>query len=215
MIVASIICRAGSKRVKDKALQAVGGITLLEHAIACARMVPAIGRVVVSTDGKAIADEARRHGADVLMRPYDDGSSKWRQFRYFAEHIPAELIVDLDVGCPFRQPEDVEACIKEAYNYDVVCTAYEADRNPYFNMVEKKANGQMEIVCRTLPPVQSGQDAPVVYALSPAVYAFRPEVLWQYDHWSLARLGIHIIPRERAWDIDTEFDLMIARLNYV
>ena len=34
----------------------------------------------------------------------------------------------------------------------------------------------------------------------------RRAALWQYEHWSEAKLQIHVMPRERAVDIDTTLD---------
>jgi N-acylneuraminate cytidylyltransferase/CMP-N,N'-diacetyllegionaminic acid synthase len=42
------------------------------------------------------------------------------------------------------------------------------------------------------------------------VYAIRRDVLWQYEHWSEARLQICLLPRERAVDIDSELDFQLV-----
>lgn len=216
MIVASICARAGSERLPGKALREIAGATLLKHAIGQAQTVREIERVAVSTDGQQIADEALRCGAEVLMRPAylaTARASKWDVFRHLVKNIPGiGLLVDLDIGCPLRSADDIRDCITKAAaeDYDVVCTAYEAERNPYFNMVEIR-RGRAQVICKTDTIVANAQDAPPVYSLSPAVYAIKPEALWMYDHWSQSRLGIYVIPHERAWDVDTPLDLDIAR----
>jgi len=89
---------------------------------------------------------------------------------------------------------------------DVVITAYEPERNPYFNMMEINENGYAQIVKQTAQPIARRQDAPAVYSLCPAAYVIKRESLFKYSHWSQAKCKLHIIPREHATDIDTEFD---------
>lgn len=52
--------------------------------------------------------------------------------------------------------------------------------------------------------------APVVYSLSPAVFAIKRDTLFKYKHWSEAICKINPIPREFALDIDTELDFKIV-----
>jgi N-acylneuraminate cytidylyltransferase/CMP-N,N'-diacetyllegionaminic acid synthase len=125
---------------------------------------------------------------------------------------PIDVLVDLDTGVPLRQPGDITSCVEKLLNgtAEVVVTAYEAERNPYFNMVELDENNQARIVKAPATPIACRQAAPVVYGLSPAVFAIRRDALWKYEHWSQARLQIHVIPRERALDIDSEIDFFLA-----
>jgi CMP-N-acetylneuraminic acid synthetase len=69
-IIAMIPARGGSKGVPGKALRTVGGISLLERAIAKCRAIEHIKQIIVNTDSPEIADCARQAGADVpFMRP--------------------------------------------------------------------------------------------------------------------------------------------------
>jgi CMP-N-acetylneuraminic acid synthetase len=119
-----------------------------------------------------------------------------------------DVLVDLDTGVPLRQPSDIVGCVEQLLSgpAEVVATAYEAERNPYFNMVEVGADDLAKIVKPPAKPIAYRQGAPRVYSLSPAVYAMLRDALWRYEHWSQARLQIHVMPRERAVDIDHETD---------
>jgi N-acylneuraminate cytidylyltransferase/CMP-N,N'-diacetyllegionaminic acid synthase len=125
-----------------------------------------------------------------------------------------EVLVDLDTGVPMRTPADIEDCVKLllSTDADVVTTAYEAERNPYFNMVEMH-DGVARIVKEPDTPIASRQAAPKVYSLSPAVFAIKRDVLWTVEHWSQAKLRIIVLPRSRAIDIDTEMDFEFV--NYL
>ena len=221
-VVGAVCARGGSKGVPRKNLRLLAGTPLVARAVACARACPELDRVVVSTDDEEIARVAREHGAEVpFLRPAElarDASSKWDVFRHLVEALErlhgerVDVLVDLDAGVPLRAPEDVSGCVRAllAGGADVVVTAYEAERNPYFNMVEPAGDGLVRLVKPPPRPVVARQAAPVVYSLSPAVYAVRRDALWAYEHWSQARLGIHPVPRERAMDIDTETDLRLV-----
>ena len=113
-------------------------------------------------------------------------------------------MVDLDTGCPLRSPQDITDCIEKLKTgYDVVVTAYEAERNPYFNMV-RVTDGRAH-VCSEISNdvIANRQEAPKVYSLSPSVFAIRTEALFKWSHWSRSNLGIVEIPRRRGIDIDT------------
>jgi N-acylneuraminate cytidylyltransferase/CMP-N,N'-diacetyllegionaminic acid synthase len=220
-ILGLVCCRGGSRGVVGKALREINGKTLVDYAVADAVNLDAFDLILTASDSEEIVDST---GTRIFVLPdylTQDDSPKWKTFQYILTKLSEErefgeeevsILVDLDVGTPLRKPEDIAICILKLIqgNYDVVCTAYEADRNPYFNMVEV-TNGKVQVVKQLAEPTTNRQQAPKVYALSPAVYAIKREALFKYDHWSQANLGIHVIPRERAWDIDTELDLKIVK----
>ena len=220
--VGAICARGGSKGVPRKNLRPLAGKPLIAHAIQCAKACSALRRVVVSTDDHAIANISRAHGAEVpFIRPAHlalDDTSKWPVFQHLVlalEHATGErvdVLVDLDAGVPLRKPSDIDGCVNQLLSgtADIVATAYEADRNPYFNMVELKAGGFAKIIKSPEVHIVCRQAAPPVYSLSPAVYAIRRDTLWKYSHWSEARLQIYRLPRERAIDIDSELDFRLA-----
>lgn len=221
MIVASICARGGSKGVPRKNIKLLNGLPLIAYTIECARRSKRIDRVVLSTDDEEIAGIARSYGAEVpFLRPAElaqDTTSKWPVFMHLVQAYEAitlkkiDILVDLDIGTPLRSPQDIDDCIAalERSDTDIAITAYEPERNPYFNMVEQKGGSHYGVIIPSAQPVVRRQDAPKVYGLSPAVYAMRRESLFKYDHWASAPFTIHPIPRERAVDIDSAFDFKL------
>jgi N-acylneuraminate cytidylyltransferase/CMP-N,N'-diacetyllegionaminic acid synthase len=217
-VVGAICARGGSKGIPHKNLRPLLGKPLIVHTIECARQCPHLDRVVISTDDEEIAAVCRQQGAEVpFLRPAhlaQDNSSKWDVFKHLVETLEGldsrrvDVLVDLDTGVPLRLPQDISTCVAMllAGDVDVVVTAYEPDRNPYFNMVEVGPDGLAHVSKPVDPPITYRQAAPKVYGLSPAVYAIRRDVLWRVRHWAEARLKISVLPRERAVDIDTERD---------
>ena len=70
-VIAIIPARGGSKGIKDKNLQHVGGTPLLARTITALKESSVISSVYVSTDSIVIAKLARLYGAQVVMRPSD------------------------------------------------------------------------------------------------------------------------------------------------
>lgn len=217
-VLGSICARGGSKGVPRKNLRPLLNRPLIVHTIECAKKCPHLNRVIISTDDEEIAAVSRSYGAEVpFMRPSElaqDNSSKWDVFRHLVETMEkkegkrVDVLVDLDTGVPLRLPEDISRCIDllAKGNADVVVTAYEAERNPYFNMVEIDIDGFAHVSKPTDPPFTCRQSAPKAFSLSPAVYAIRRDALWKYSHWAQSHMQIYVIPRERAVDIDSEVD---------
>src|SRR3954464_5751595 len=90
-IVAFIFARGGSKGIPRKNLRALCGVSLLARAIRCAKAVPGINRVVVSTDDRQTADAARAEGAEVpFMRPAElssDSARDWQAWRHAVQFM--------------------------------------------------------------------------------------------------------------------------------
>jgi CMP-N,N'-diacetyllegionaminic acid synthase len=222
MILGTICCRGGSKGVPGKNLKLLNGIPLIGHTILQAKKSSLIDHLIVSTDSLEIAEVAKEYGAEVpFMRPIElasDTASKWPVFIHALEYIEASLgvkvdyLVDMDVTVPLKTSSDIDQAIQLAISrpdVDVVITGYEPERNPYFNMMEITEEGYAEIVKKSVKPIVRRQDAPEVYSLSPAAYVVKREALYNFEHWSKAKCQISPLPRERAIDIDSDFDFRL------
>lgn len=221
-IVAAICARGGSKGVPRKNLRPLCGKPLIAHAIEQAQQSGIFARIVASTDDPEMAAAARRFGAEVpFLRPSElarDDTNKWHVFRHLVTELETKsggtlgIIADLDTGAALRTPDDIRACVEGllASDADVCVTAYEADHNPYYNMVQVGENGLARVCMPPATPIANRQQAPAVYNLSPSVFAVRRDALWRHEHWSQCRMKLCVVPRERAVDIDTEFDLRLV-----
>src|SRR3990172_4200611 len=69
-VLAIVPARAGSQSLPGKNIRPFGGHPLLAYSIAAGLQAKSVNRVIVSTDGEAIAEVARRYGAEVpFLRP--------------------------------------------------------------------------------------------------------------------------------------------------
>ena len=224
MILGTVCARGGSKGVPGKALRKLFNRHLIGIAVESGLKCPEIDALVVSSDDRDIAELGQQYGARMLpLRPPELAQSetpKWHVFRHIVnewesmQKSQVDILVDLDLCVPLRQSQDISDCIQTMYETgaDVVVTAYQPHRNPYYNIVEKTGHSGYRLVKPPANPIHNRQQAPVVFGLSPAVFVIRRDALWEFEHWSLAKMEIVEIPRRRAWDIDEELDLQFVEL---
>jgi N-acylneuraminate cytidylyltransferase len=222
-ITAFVFARGGSKGLPRKNLKPLDGVSLLARAIRCAKAVPSINRVVVSTDDQEIAEAARAEGADVpFMRPPElasDSAREWQAWRHaidFVENQPnarkLDIFVSVPTVCPLRTSEDVARAIAlyRKGNTDIVFSVTPSAANPYYNMVELDPSGNASLTKSPEEIVYGRQRAPTVYDIVAAVYVTNPAFIRQSESIWGGRNATIEIPRERAVDIDTEMDFRLA-----
>lgn len=217
-VIATICARGGSKGVPGKNIRMLHGKPLIVHTIEQALACSGVDGVYVSTDSAEIAAVASAAGAQVpYLRPAELATSSApkvpvidhmvQHLRSAGRHISA--VVDLDPTSPLRDLSDIENCLAlfDA-DTDVVITGYEAEKNPYFNMVERKDDGNIGLVKPPQGAIAGRQAAPQVYSMNASIYVWRPEALgrgiWQN------RVRLYVMPRERSVDIDTELDFFFV-----
>lgn len=217
--IATICARGGSKGVPRKNILPVLGKPLIQYSIEQALACPLIDHVFVSTEDAEIAEVARRAGAEVpFMRPAElatDTAAKIPVIEHLVEGVAklgvdARIIVDLDPTSPLREQEDITACIRLLdEETDVVITGYEAEKNPYFNMVEQQPDGYYGLVKRTEggAPYRR-QTAPKVYSMNASIYVWHRHTLSK-GLWD-GRARLHVMPRERSIDIDHPVDFKLV-----
>lgn len=218
--IATICARGGSQGVPGKNIRALCGKPLIVHTIEQALMSERLDAVYVSTDSEAIADVARAAGATVpFLRPAALATATAPKIPVI-EHLVSEVekagerverIVDLDPTSPLRDLADIDACIALLDDAtDVVITAYESDKNPYFNMVEKRADGTVGLVKPPASEIAGRQSAPKVYSMNASIYVWHRHTLAK-GLWN-GRTRLHVMPRERSIDIDSEIDFRLVEL---
>lgn len=218
--IATICARGGSTGVPRKNLRDLCGRPLIAHTIAHAFACPEIEAVYVSTDDDEIARVARDCGAIVpFRRPAEMATTtapKLPVIAHLVDHViasgvPVSRIVDLDPTSPLRLVADISASIAllDAQT-DVVITGYQAEKNPYFNMVEVAPDGNVRLVKPPSAAVTSRQEAPEVLAMNGSVYVWHAHSLGK-GLWG-GRVRIHRMPRERSVDIDSEIDFRLVEI---
>ena len=217
--IAFIFARGGSKGVPRKNIRNLNGKPLIAYSIETALACPLISKVVVSTDDPAIAEVATRYGAEVpFLRPAElatDTASEWLAWQHAIKEVQKsqrfDVFVSLPTTSPLRNVSDVEAALKALDEQtDCVISVTPSARNPWYNMVRKEENGFVEVVNKNEKSILGRQSAPQVWDMTTVVYAARPEYILENDRLFSGKVKSIEVPRERALDIDTEYDFQIA-----
>jgi CMP-N-acetylneuraminic acid synthetase len=218
-----IPARGGSKGLPGKNLRKLGAMSLIGHAVASAREARRISRFIVSTDSGAIAEEARRHGAEVpFLRPAELASDQAGMLGVLQHAVGwlerearrrPDLVVTLQPTSPFRTGEEIDRTIEKVIETgaDSAQTLSEASYHPFFMKT-------LDHDDRTVALFPDGhkfvrrQDAPPIYQPSGAVYVTRYAPLMERgqilgdDNRGL-EMGF-----EASVNVDTEWDFLLAEL---
>lgn len=181
-LLALIPARAGSKGVPDKNLRKLGGVSLTALAVRCARETGLFERIVVSTDGEAIAAEARAEGAEVIQRPAELGLDTTDIVDVIAHaldaleaigFVPAAVAL-LEPSCPLRTPRMVAMVVKALAEADAAFAVSEVPlRFHALKQFELDPEGYASrVLAERSMPVRR-QDLAPTFVQNGAVYAFR------------------------------------------
>ncbi len=221
-IIGHIGIRTGSKGVKNKNIRNFNGLPLFLNKLNLLYKLNFLNTIIISCDSSEILDSIdENHRLIKILRSNDlatDNANKWDVFidsnnRYKTLfNSNSDVLVDFDVTVPNL----THKTINEFYNFavhqnnvDCIITAYESERNPYFNMVTVE-NDIARIAIKPNKIISSRQSAPKVLSLSPAIYWIKTGSLYKFNHWSESVFKVFEIPRIEAHDIDNEFDFFLC-----
>ena len=226
-ILGIIGARSGSKGVPDKNIKPLEGVPLVGRIIEKAKQSKHINRVVVSTDSEEYATVARTFGADTpFLRPAEFATDKSPEVEYvkhalawLEEHegyVP-DIAVRLMATVPLQSTEDIDACIDELLKDEEADSAVviaEARQHPVkaLKIIPDGAGGEKLVTYFT----ESGREVtPLARQNYEKAYfraniiACRTPVIFNTDSMTGDTVRFHVIPQERAIDIDSETDFLI------
>lgn len=221
-ILITICARGGSKGIPGKNIKALNGKPLLAYTIAHATSFASKYNcdIALSTDDIGIKEVAFHFGViSSYLRPSSlatDTAGKVpviaSLLRYEEETLGKEYdyIVDLDVSAPMRTVDDLQNAFeilqndKEALNIFSVSVA---EKNPYFNMVEKSAGNGYYEVSKLLPGgVISRQEAPQVFAMNASFYIYTKAFFAQGLEKAITQKSLIYCMEHDCFDLDHPSD---------
>lgn len=222
----TICARGGSKGIPGKNIKNLGGVPLITYSINTANKVKekyGTVDVALSTDSSEIMNVAANNG---LLSEYkrpdtlaSDNAGKLAAIEdvlFFYEkenNTTYDYILDLDVTSPLRNLEDICNAFnmleadKEALN---IFSVNEANRNPYFNMVEQKDSGYFGLIKSLDKNLLTRQSSPKVYDLNASFYIYRRKFFTEgYKGAITDKSLIYLVPHI-CFDLDhpIDFDIM-------
>ena len=221
-MLALVLARGGSKRLPRKNIRLLGGKPLIAWSIECARALPGVDEVLVSTDDAEIADVARSCGAVVpWLRPADLASDTASSADAIAHAIERcredgrtfDILLLLPPTSPFRDLQVLTYAL-------ALCI--EADGAPVVGFAKASSHPGW---CFTLDdlgypiPVmdakgvtQRSQDLPAVYEVSGNFYVIgTAEFARDPSFFTPSTRAVVTEDRRLNVDIDDAFDWLVAQ----
>tara|TARA_B100001057_G_scaffold205022_1_gene205715 strand:+ start:147 stop:881 length:735 start_codon:yes stop_codon:yes gene_type:complete len=125
MIIGLIPARLKSKRLPNKPIKKLNGISLIGHVLKNALKSKMLDKIVVCADSNKIADEAKKYGIETIITSsrIKNGTERISEF-FKKKKVNAKLIVDIQCDEVFLSPKNLDKIInfhlKNIKKYDVV-----------------------------------------------------------------------------------------------
>jgi len=220
-VVAIIPARDGSKAIPRKNIKPLNGKPLISYTIAEALKSSLLGRVIVSTEHREIAEIAAGCGAEIIERPVELAQDDTptlavlqHAIRYLEEQedYSLDLVVILQPTSPLRVVADIDGAIQKLMTVgcDSVVSVCEVDHPPWwmYTLEEDK----LQPILEGGEKITRRQDAPKVYKPNGAVYVTHRDVIMKQNRVMGDDTRAFMMPPERSLDIDTEIDFMLAEI---
>lgn len=215
-----IFARKNSKGVKNKNIVKINGTPLVVKAMNIAKQIVDNKDIYLSSDSLKYKKIADANFINFIKRPKNLATSKspeilsWKHAINFLKKkkINFNTFVSLPSTAPLRKKNDVKKAIEKlTKNSDIVLTASDSTRNPYFNMVKKNKNHFYDLVIKH-KKIFRRQDAPKTYDLNTVAFVSKPNFILKAKSIFDGNVSISLVPIERSLDIDNKFDIKLAKL---
>ena len=221
LILGVIPARGGSKGIPRKNLYPIAGKPLIAYTIEAALASEMLTDTIVSTDDEEIARVSREFGAEVpFMRPPElatDSAQAVPTIQHAVREmeklrdVTFDVVVMLQPTTPLRTAGDIDACLRKLLETDADSVISVVDVGGHHPMRMKKIVDDV-LVDYDTEAIENmpRQDLPPVYLRAGSVYATRRDVLMEQNSFKGSISRPYIIPPNRAVNIDTMEDMIIA-----
>jgi CMP-N,N'-diacetyllegionaminic acid synthase len=222
-ILITLCARGGSKGIPGKNIKNINGIPLIAYSIAHAKAFSAIyhSDITLSTDSLEIREVAKKYGLESnYVRPNSvslDGTGKMETILHVLSYEESrrekkyDYILDLDISSPLRNLDDLLNAFQKILNDPEALNLFSvnpANRNPYFNMVEQKADGYYGLVKEG--NFLTRQSAPIIFDLNASFYFYRRNFFDQTPKKTISSRSLIHVMDHICFDLDhpIDFDFM-------
>lgn len=225
-ILITLCARGGSKGVHNKNITLINGFPLVYYSIKHAQKFSERygATIILSTDSLEIKKVAAIYGLTTdYLRPSTlatDTAGKLDTIKDVLlyeeknKDIVFDWILDLDISSPLRTLDDLYVAFEQIRNNKDALNLFsvsDAQKNPYFNMVEKQNDGFFRI-CKPLPKgVISRQTAPKVFELNASFYFYRRSFFYNEDMRVINNKSLAYVMSHICFDIDEPIDMAFMK----
>ena len=221
-ILITICARGGSKGVPGKNIKIINNIPLIGYTIDTAKKFAkrnANTDIGFSSDSSEIKDIAEQLGLKTSYTRPDylatDTAGKLaaiidlKEYQEKKNGKQYDYVLDLDVTSPLRSVQDLENSLKMLQEDKEAVTIFSvspANRNPYFNMVEEKPDGYVQLVKIPDKPFLSRQAAPRVFDMNASFYFFTKKFFEKKKSSPITDKSLAYIVSHLCFDVDHHID---------
>ncbi|NLI91353.1 MAG: acylneuraminate cytidylyltransferase family protein [Peptococcaceae bacterium] len=212
-VLGLITARGGSKSIPRKNLKLLAGKPLIAWTIEEALKSCYLDRLILSSDDIEIIEVARAWGCEApFVRPIElaqDDTPGIEPVIHALNNINEHYhyIILLQPTSPLRTADDIDGCLSYCIQEDApVCVSVcLADQNPYW-MHTLNEHHRLCPLLKTEAEIKQRQESPRVYVENGAIYVARTDYLLMKKRFITRDTLAYIMPRERSWDIDDDWD---------
>jgi CMP-N,N'-diacetyllegionaminic acid synthase len=220
-VLGLITARGGSKGLPGKNIRLLCGKPLIEWSISAAKAASCVDRIVVSTDDAAIADVARRAGAEVpFERPSElatDSASSVDVVIHAIDTLAKtdlafDIVVLLEPTSPLRDSFDIDEAVQRLIQTGAgavvsVCRAVSTHPAFMFSLDEK---GRLRPYLERNPTGLRRQDIDPIFFLDGTLYASRIDVLKTKRSFYHEDTVAFEVPKWKSLEIDDSDDFIMV-----
>lgn len=183
-----------------------------------------INRIIVCTDSEEYAKIARSLGAEVpYLQPAEVSHDMATDYEYVSyalkwleknESYEPDIVVRLMPTVPLQQSQDIDRCVEELIknlDADSAMVVAEARQNPH-KALKITPDGRLVSFLtgegKGAEPTKRESYEKTYFRAN--VVATYPRVIKETGTLAGSHVGCHVIPQDRAVDIDSEIDFLVA-----
>jgi N-acylneuraminate cytidylyltransferase/CMP-N,N'-diacetyllegionaminic acid synthase len=220
-VLGLIPARGGSKGLPGKNIRPLCGKPLIAWTISAAKAASCIDRIVVSTDDAAIAEVARRAGAEVpFRRPSElatDTASSIDVIIHAVDTLAQggqafDIVVLLEPTSPLRAASDIDEAVERLIQTGagaVVSVCRAVNLHPAF-MFHRNTDGRLRPFLDRQPTGLRRQDIDPVFFLDGTLYVSRVDVLRNKRSFYHEDTVAFEVPKWKSLEIDDVDDFIMV-----
>ncbi|MGG3563597.1 acylneuraminate cytidylyltransferase family protein [Neobacillus rhizosphaerae] len=215
-VLAVVPARGGSKGVPRKNIKELAGKPLIAWTITEAKKSSYIDKLILSSDEPEIIEVAKKYDCEVpFIRPKELANDKTPGIEPVLHAIKKmedfDIIVLLQPTSPLRSVDDIDGCIEKCVveRANSCVSVVEVDKSPYWMFLIEE-HSKMSPLMNVGEIYNLRQELPSVYVLNGAVYVANIPWLERHKTFLTSETISYIMPKNRSFDIDTEFDFLMC-----